>query len=386
MVAADKSGRNINFERFSSGRAHDKPHPLHYISSSIMSAVSPPIIAQRAFDRFVALHPFNYYTGILTLQAQAHFGVARHDPKVIAQVKSHLLPFVRGEVQFKCNFQNYLCGGNGAALLLQRGLLPEAADPVRFYAEELMRDAPRSREGIISNPLPPEPNRNWNREQIWIDAAFAVTPFLLYAGLAWREPTWIEEGFQQTKKMYDLFRAPENGLLHQCRGFSVPDRITEDHWSRGNGWGMIALTELVDALPADHPRRPEAEKMFHDLAEACLRWQNAEGLWHHEMTRPDSFVETSGSGLILHGLAIGVARGILPAAHRDRVAAGLRGYLRYIEPDGSIQNTCQDCRSPGDGTIAAYLQRKPIHNDRHGFGPVILAFGAGATRLGLETL
>jgi len=74
------------------------------------------------------------------------------------------------------------------------------------------------------------------------------------------------------------------------------------------------------------------------------------------------------------------------AAIKREDGEGLRGYLRYIEPDGSIQNTCQDCRSPGDGTIAAYLQRKPIHNDRHGFGPVILAFGAGATRLGLETL
>lgn len=343
-------------------------------------------ISRQAFRRHVELHSLHHYTGVLSMQGMAHWAVDTSEPAIVALCREHLLPLVRGEVSYRCNFPNYLCGGNGTALLCWKGHLPEAREAVRHHAELLLQDAVRDRDGIFSNPLAPVPGKNWNREQIWIDVAFAVTPFLTYAGRLFDEDAYMEEAFQQIAKMTAVLADAETGLLHQCRGFSEADLVTADHWSRGNGWAMNAWAELIDGLPDDDRRRPEAERQFRELAEACLRYQNSAGLWHHEMPDPASFVETSGSGLILHGLIVGVARGVLPASVRSAIERGLKGYLSYIDPDGSVRNACRGCRSPKDGSIEAYLKMYPIENDYHAFGPVILAFSAAATRLGLNQI
>lgn len=334
-------------------------------------------IARRAFRRHGALHPWTHYTGILTLQAAARLALITEDLALLEEVRGILLRFVRGELPFKANFTNYYCGGNGTAYLLWRGHLPEAANAVRQYADDTLRNAPRDPDGIFSMPNRPR------TDLVWIDVAFAVTPFLLFAGLTFDEDAYIEEAYQQTAKMVALLRNPDNGLLHQARGFVEPGRITEDHWSRGNGWGILALAELIQYLPADDPRRPESERMFADLAGACLTHQDAAGMWHQEMTDLASYVETSGTGLILYALGAGLETGLLPDSARPAFINGLRGYREYIREDGTIYHTCKGNLSPGDGSIAAYKQTPPVINDPHAFGPAILAYGQ-ALCLGLN--
>jgi len=223
---------------------------------------------------------------------------------------------------------------------------------------------------------------NHDRPKIWIDAAFAVTPFLLFAGLAFEEDAYIEEAFQQTCKMVETLTDPENGLLHQARGFSGPGVLSQDHWSRGNGWGMLALAELVQHLPAADPRRPQAESLYQRLVNGCLQYQDEQGVWHQEITDHKSYVETSGTGLLLYGIGAGLEKGLLPPAVMDRFIHGLRGYSSYIREDGSVYHTCRGCLNPGSGTIAEYKQVPPVFNDAHAFGPVTLAFGQ-ALKLGI---
>ena len=336
-------------------------------------------VAYQAFKKHQALHPLTHYTGILSLHGLARLALNSGDERLVEECHGCLLPFVRGEHEksrFQANFGNYYCGGNGTALLFWQGKLPEAQETLRDYAEDLMLRAPRDAEGIFCHPRYPGEGR------IWIDAAFAVTPFLLFAGLAFGEERYVEEAFRQSAMMYAALRDAENGLLHQSRGFAGPGRFSEDHWSRGNGWGMLALSELVSDIPAGDRRRPAAERMFVDLVSACLRYQDQDGLWHQEITDPLSYVETSGSGLILYAVGVGLAKGLLPEAARAKLLLGLQGYLAYIK-DGSVFHTCPGCLSPGRGTILDYEARGPVLNDPHAFGPVTLAFGQ-AFRLGIE--
>jgi unsaturated rhamnogalacturonyl hydrolase len=338
-----------------------------------MVPASHTAIALRAFEKHKATHTLAHYTGILSLQGLARLAIGVGDAALIERARAELLPFVSGDRQFKCNFPNYLCGGNGAAFLFWRGHLPEVADHVRQCADQILHGAPRSREGIVTMPSAA------GTDKIWIDAAFAVSPFLLFAGVAFQDERCITEAIDQALKPVALLRNPANGLVHQARGFSSkPGAISEDHWSRGNGWALLALTELVDALPATHPRRAEVEQVFRDLLEACLRVQDSAGLWHHELTLPTSFVETSGSGLILYALGTALKRGIVAAHHRAAFDRGLAEYRRYIGGDGSVLNTCEGCLSPGDGSIAAYLTKQPVTNDPHAFGPVIFSFYSAA--------
>jgi unsaturated rhamnogalacturonyl hydrolase len=328
-----------------------------------------------AFHKHVATHPLAHYTGILSMHGYARLGIISGNPAVLDEARQTLLPFVRGERAFKANFTNYFCGGNGTAYLHWLGKLPAAAGTLRHYAEDFFQ-APRSSDGILRMP-------NSEAEKVWIDTAFAVTPFMLFCGLAFDEERYIRAGYDQIDLMYHLLRDPDNGLLHQARGFTGPGVFSQDHWSRGNGWGILALTELVQYLPERHACRPGAEAMFTALVEACLRVQDEQGMWHQEMTDHDSYVETSGTGLILYAIGAGLEKGLLPDSVMEPYLRGLRGYSQYISPDGTVYHTCRGCLNPGKGTIADYKQRPPVINDSHAFGPVILAFGQ-AMSLGID--
>ena len=330
---------------------------------------------------------FGGYPGIVTL-----YGIARltalNDPVILDQAREWLLPFVRGEVSFKHSFPNYLCGGAGTAYLLWRGHLPEAREEVCRYAEQILHEAPRDHQGILT--LPRDPLKNL----VWIDVAFAVTPFLVFAGLALGEERYLEEAFQQTAKMVRLLRNPENGLFHQSANFNGPGNLSEDHWSRGNGWGAFALVEIARHLPADHPRKAESLALYRDHVEACARFQDEAGLWHQEMTEDGtlSYVETSGSALLLYALGSGLEAGLFGApdsagyvAHRARFEKGMRGLLAYIGEEADIFHTCRSCLCPGGGTKLDYRAVPPVLNDSHAFGPVVLAAGQ-ARLLGIETI
>ncbi|RRJ95290.1 glucuronyl hydrolase [Opitutaceae bacterium TAV4] len=330
---------------------------------------------------------FERYPGIVTLHGMARLAAGTNDPAIIAQTRDWLMPFVRGELNFGNNFPNYLCGGAASAYLLWRGHLPEVRDSVRRYADEIINDAPRDPDGILSHP------RDTAKNLVWIDVAFAVGPFLLFAGLALDDDRYVEESFQQVSKMVRLFRDPDNGLLHQGRNFNGPGKISEDHWSRGNGWGAFGLIELARYLPDSHPRKAEALALYRDHIEACARAQNDAGLWHQEMTEHSrSYVETSGSALFLYALGSGLEAGLLGApgtpeanAHRARFEKGLRGLLAYITDDLDIFHTCRGCLCPGNGTKLDYMAHPAVLNDSHAFGPVVLAAGQ-AHFLGLETI
>ena len=89
----------------------------------------PAEIALRAFAKHVELHSLAHYTGVVVLHSFARLGLAlkeRGDDSVLRDAQAHFAPFLRGEVAYPCNFQNYLVGGNGAAFLWWKGELPGA--------------------------------------------------------------------------------------------------------------------------------------------------------------------------------------------------------------------------------------------------------------------
>jgi unsaturated rhamnogalacturonyl hydrolase len=337
-------------------------------------------LAEALFDRHATLRPeLDHYPGIVSLHGLTRLAVLTGDPRLREKSLAALAPFVEGRRQFACNFPNYHCGGIGSAYLLWQGWLPDAEATVRHYAEEILQQAPRDPDGILSHPHFP------GEDRIWIDVAFAVTPFLLFAGLALQEDRYIEDAFQQTAKMVGVFRNPANGLLHQSRNFNGPGKLSEDAWSRGNGWGIYALGELAAHLPPGDPRRDRAVAMFTDLLGACLAALHPDGLWCQEMTDHTSYIETSGSGLILYALGLALEHRLIGAEKKADLVRGLSGLLPYITAEHDVHQTCRGCLCPGRGTKLDYMARAPQVNDPHAFGPLILAFGQ-AHALGLHTI
>lgn len=343
-------------------------------------------LAVGAFKKHREVHgDYDGYTGIVSLHGFARLATESGSASLLNEAKSQLAPYVAGERKFHANFPNYLCGGNATAWMHFRGEMPEAEQTLRHYAEQIIQDAPRSKEGILCHP------NDTAKQQIWIDVAFAVSPFLLFTGLSLGNEAYVNEAFEQTRKMVELFK-DDNGLLRQCCGFRSDNARSDDNWSRGNGWGIYALTELATYLPATHPHKTRAIAMYRDLIDAILKEQDpAEGLWRQEMsdvtrriTVSHSYIETSGSALFLYAIGVGLRSGLLRnEPYREAFEKGLSGLLAYISDELDIYHTCPGCLNPGNGTKVDYRAVGPVINDRHAFGPIVLAMGQ-AHLLGIE--
>lgn len=282
------------------------------------------------------------------------------------------------------NFPSYRIGGNPKARAVYMGYSDEK-ETIRVHAEEMLT-APRNALGIISRP------RQGHHERIWIDAATAVTPFLVFAGHIFDEQKYYDEAVKQTIMMYDVFMDANNGLLHQAQGFCdgySPAKFSEDHWSRGNGWGLFPLAELVEHLPKEHPEYGKVVRYYINHVDALIPYQSENGLWRQEITLESyhglpSYEETSGTGLIAYAIGIGIRTGILDRRRYLPVFNNAISGLKKISigENFEIYNSCPSCLSPGDGTIFAYLSLVSPVDENHGAGPVVMAL-AEAHRCGL---
>ncbi|MFD6416272.1 glycoside hydrolase family 88 protein [Streptomyces sp. NPDC060194] len=337
------------------------------------------------FRHYDATDEVKAYYGVLAVYALARAASEAGDDTALDHAERVVRRFPDGVAHPPYNFPSYRIGGIAHAFLSARGRLADRAELLRHHAEEMMT-ATRDAKGILAMPGRPD--------LVWIDVAMAAAPFLMYAGLALEEPRYVDEAVSQAVLMYDEFLDPATGLLHQCRGFVAEGVLSRDHWGRGNGWGLFALAELLGGLPAGHERRGEVVERFTALSRSLLPYRSARGLWRQEIPMAEAWEESSGTGLIVYGLGVGIRQGVLVGEEwRDAVADGVRGLARWcVNTDFSTENSCPGTLCPGEGEAAgtpeAYVRlRAPFRDEPHGFAALILAMsvapvaGVGSVRL-----
>lgn len=342
------------------------------------AAVDTREVAHRVLERGLAEIDLGLYPGSLLLQGMSELASIGPDRDLLARTVALYGKFATKEIKVRGNFISYEVGGGGAAYLCFRGFANGLAAQVADGAGRLMAQQRRSSEGLF---VPPRATPD--KDQVFIDVAFAVTPFLLYAGQVERRDDYIDQAVSETLERIRILRDRETGLLHQGRGFQGKNVVSQDNWCRGNGWGAVGLAALVRDLPTTHPRRQDVEAVAREFFAAVLRHQDTAGLWHQEMTDVTSYTETSGSGLLLYGLGVALETGLIDRRHEADLKRGLGGLTAYIAADGAVGHACTSCLCPGQGTKEDYKSRPWAHNDPHAFGAVVLAY-AQAAKLGLR--
>lgn len=334
-------------------------------------------LVNQAFAKGQQHMDISTYPGTLLLHGMSEFALQEGNEKTLGQVVEALAKFGSGDIKAAGNFISYEAGGSGAAYLSWKGATDKLDKQVAAAAEKMMAQQKRSTDGLMTIKT--------MSHHIFIDVAFAVTPYLLYSGLKFNKPEYVDYAVFHTLESFRILKDEKTGLLHQGRGFQGEGKVSEDNWSRGNGWGAFALAILVRDLPESHPRKQEVVELAKQFFAAVLKFQDKQGLWHQEMSYPTSYVETSGSGILLYSLGIMLEKKLLPKRYLENFKLGLRGYLDYIAPDGSVSNTCIGCLCPGKGTKDDYKKRKWALNDYHAFGPVVLAY-AQAAKMGIDKI
>lgn len=229
--------------------------------------------------------------------------------------------------------------------------------------------------------------------QLWLDGVYMMGPFLVRYGVTFGDPEAIDETTHEILLVARYLRDPRTGLYYhgwdEKRQQIWADSITgrsANFWGRGMGWYAMALVDVLDWLPADHPDRPTIIRILQDLAEAVARVQDpVTGLWYQVLDQPaypGNYLEASASSMFVYALAKGVRRGYLPAKYLEVARRGYRGLVKHlvsVDPEGTVHLN-QICAVAGlggprqrDGSIAYYLSEPIVSDDPKGVGPFILA-------------
>lgn len=111
--------------------------------------------------------------------------------------------------------------------------------------------------------------------------------------------------------------------------------------------------------------------------EGLRKHQDPAGGWHQVVDHPESWLETSCTGMFTYGLARGVNEGWLDASFAADARKGWNALQAKVTPEGDLLDVCA---STDVGDLAFYLNRPRLKGDLHGFGSYLLA-GAEVMKL-----
>ncbi|OXA78522.1 unsaturated rhamnogalacturonyl hydrolase [Flavobacterium aquidurense] len=237
----------------------------------------------------------------------------------------------------------------------------------------------------------------WHKQiypnQMWLDGLYMGEPF--YA-----QYTATFEGgksFDDIAKQFELIQLhatdPKTGLLYhawdeskQMPWANKQTGNSPNFWSRALGWYVMALVDVLDYMPKDHPKQKELVKYLNNACAALAKFQDKSGLWYQVTDKggeKGNYLEASGSSMFAYAFAKGVNKGYLPAKYKKLANKAFDGLtkvlIKKVDEDGGITltNCCQVAGLGGtpyrDGTYEYYVNERKKDNDPKATGPFILA-------------
>jgi unsaturated rhamnogalacturonyl hydrolase len=257
------------------------------------------------------------------------------------------------------------CGAIGAALIKANARKPDPRykEGIDLAATHILTRQLRLPDGTLARPRPV-------KVALWIDDAYMSIPFLAQMGKTTGETKYFDDAVQQVVGMSARMFNPANGLYDHS-WFADMEDDARFYWGRGDGWGLMAMAELLSVLPESHPGRGKVLDIFRRAARGAAETQSGTGLWHQLLDKPDSYLETSASAMFTFAIARGVNRGWLPASYAPVAQAGWRALEQRVRPDGQIEGICVGTTAAYD---AVYYYNRPTDvTAMQGYGPTLMA-------------
>ena len=229
--------------------------------------------------------------------------------------------------------------------------------------------------------------------QMWLDGIYMAEPFLAEYAATFAHPELFDDITHQFILMENHARDPRTGLLYhgwdesKTQRWANPDTgCSPNFWGRAIGWYLMALVDVLDFLPTNHPNHPIMLEILHRLAVALIRYQDSvSGLWYQVVDLPErqgNYREASVSAMLAYGFAKAVRNGWLPAEYLSAARRAYHGLLENmirVDAHGALtlEGTCSVAGLGGevyrDGSFEYYVNEPITANDFKGVGPFILA-------------
>jgi unsaturated rhamnogalacturonyl hydrolase len=373
---------------------------------SVASAQKPgktPALSQQMADSFIKAYPdsmppvrnrvarWGYEQGLM-LKAIERVWQRTGDKKYLAyitRITDYSLPADGSILNYKgadFSLDNINTGRTLLTLAQQPGL-PQAR--YRAAAEILykqLESQPRTKEGGFWH-------KNRYPNQMWLDGLYMAEPFAAEYSKLFNQPKGFDDVALQFAQVEKHLVDAKTGLLYhgydESREQKWADKTTglsPNFWSRGMGWYAMALVDVLDYFPKNHPQRATFIKDLQRLAPVLAKYQDAAtgGWWQvtDQGTRAGNYIETSASCMFVYALAKGVRLGYIDKKYAPVAKKGYDGIVKkFVEttPSGTLNlNGTVSVGGLGgqpyrDGSYEYYLSEPIKQNDFKGIGPFIMA-------------
>lgn len=218
-----------------------------------------------------------------------------------------------------------------------------------------------------------------NEEWAWCDALFMGPPVLAKLSQVTGDQKYVDTMVKLWWKTSDYLFDPQESLYFRDSRYFTPREANGQKvfWSRGNGWVLAGLANVLQALPQGHSARPRLEAQFKAMAARVAQLQTSDGTWHASLLDPASYPskETSGTSFFVYALAWGINSRLLDAGtYQPVVDKGFSALAACVDPNGRlsfVQPIGQDPRLVHDWDTDTYgvggflMAAAQVHKLRH---------------------
>lgn len=246
-------------------------------------------------------------------------------------------------------------------------------------------DHPRTHEGSF-----------WHKKvypwQVWLDGLYMGQPFYAeYARWA-KQDSVFDDVARQFINIERHARDAKTGLLYHGWDESKEQKwanketgCSPHFWGRALGWFGVALVDVLDHFPGNHPGRDSIIGILNRFVKAIVAVQDKNtGVWYDIVdlpNRPKNYKEASASCMLVYTLAKAVRKGYIPASYMKNAKKGYDGIIReFTETDAAGQFNLKSVVSVSglggnpyrDGSFDYYMSEPVVTNDPKGIGAFIL--------------
>jgi unsaturated rhamnogalacturonyl hydrolase len=303
-----------------------------------------------------------------------------HDPRYLAYIKSWVDRFVDSSGNIDQSFDNLDSMLAGRLLVIMhhetgQSRYQTAAAKIR----DRLKTYPRTSDGGFYHST-----SSSRVHQLWADGAYMLNPFLVEYGKEFNDAAYANDEATKQLTVYGGHLQVAGGLLKhaydESKTQSWADKTTglaPESWCRAVGWYGMATVNVLDAIPADQPRRVQLLTILRNLAAGIEHYQDpATGRWFQVIdkgSQSGNWTETSCSSMFTFTLSRAAQQGYIDPHYAAVADRGYQGVLGRISLGGDGRTNLTDISiGTNVGDYAYYIGRTRATNDFHGLGAFLI--------------
>ena len=216
--------------------------------------------------------------------------------------------------------------------------------------------------------------------QMWLDGSYMAGILSVMYAKRFGDNTLRDRAVKQILLMHDHMRDEKTGLYYHAwddskkMPWADPETgLSPQFWGRGMGWYPVAVMDILEYLPEDHPEAETLKHIVRGVFEAIVKYQDPKsGMWYQvldQIEREDNWLESSVTHMFCYAFVKARRMGVIGDEYDEVIERAYRGIIGncYLDEDGYlvIDNVC---RGACVGDYEYYINRPKAKNDMHGIG------------------